>query len=162
MPGGQKFSIKLSPLSVRFPQRRPLNLIEKTPIYKLPQGAIYKPPCVQLINNPFFAIHQVFALLLKSQGHPFPEIFGGFWCLVSAVGFFGGFFRGFFGPFSSGKQAEKNPPKNPPKNPRLSRQLFDQNPLREISALIKSGIPGPNRAQIRSQSGPNQVRWEGV
>ena len=40
-----------------------------------------------------------------------------------------------FGLFSSGKQAGKNPPKNPPKNPRFSRRLFDQNPLREISAL---------------------------
>ena len=32
------------------------------PLSKLPRGAIYKLPCVQLINNPFFAIHQVFAL----------------------------------------------------------------------------------------------------
>ena len=63
LPGGQKFSIKLSALSVGFPQRRPLILIKKTPIYKLSRGPIYKPPCVQLINNPFFAIHQVFALL---------------------------------------------------------------------------------------------------
>ena len=67
LPGGEEFSIELSPLSVGFPQRRPLNLIKRpTPIYKLPRGAIYKPPCVQLINSPFFAIHQVFALL--SQG----------------------------------------------------------------------------------------------
>ena len=50
-------------------------------------------------------------------------------------GFFGGFLCGFFRAISLGKQAEKNPPKNPPKNPRFSRQLFDQNPLREISAL---------------------------
>ena len=28
VPGGQKFSIKLSPLSVGFPQRRPLNLVK--------------------------------------------------------------------------------------------------------------------------------------
>ena len=61
MPGGQKFSIQLSPLSVGFPQRRPL-FNKKTPVYKLPRGAIYRPPCVQLINNRFFAIHQVFAL----------------------------------------------------------------------------------------------------
>ena len=54
LPGGQKFSIKLSPLSVRFPQTRPLNVIKKTSVYKLPRGAIYKPPCVQLTNNPFF------------------------------------------------------------------------------------------------------------
>ena len=69
------------------------------------------------------------------QGHPFSEIFGGFWCLVSAVDFLVDFCVEFFGPFSLGKQAEKNPPKNPQKNPRFSRQLFDQNPLREISAL---------------------------
>ena len=31
LSGGQKFSIKLSPLSVGFPQRRPLNFIKKTP-----------------------------------------------------------------------------------------------------------------------------------
>ena len=60
-----------------------------------------------------------------------PEIFGGFWCLVSAVDFLGGFFRAIF----LGKTSRKNPPKNPPNNPRFSRQLFDQNPLREISAL---------------------------
>ena len=35
---------------------------KKTPVYKFPRGAIYKPPCVQLINNTFFAIHQVSAL----------------------------------------------------------------------------------------------------
>ena len=120
--GGRKFSIKLSPLSVGFPQRRPLNLIKwpqfinsqqeprahknkigappppqkKKPKYppppktrhfmgmgfscrknaffqapiklaqpfgplrtlkgffwSFPRGAIYEPPCVQLINNPF-------------------------------------------------------------------------------------------------------------
>ena len=42
------------------------------------------------------------------------------------------FFVDFFGPFSLEKQAGKNPPKNP----RFSRELFDQNPLREISALM--------------------------
>ena len=52
---------------------------------------------------------------------------------------FGGFLRGFFGPFSLGKI----PPKIPPKNPRFLRQLFDQNPLREISALTDSKIRGP-------------------
>ena len=52
LPRGQKFSMKLSPLSVRFSQRRPSNLIKQTGAYKLPRGAIYKPPCVQLINNP--------------------------------------------------------------------------------------------------------------
>ena len=64
LPGGYKFSIKLSPLSVGFPQRRPLNLIKKNPIYKLPRGSIYKLPCVQLINSPFFAV-QVFALSIS-------------------------------------------------------------------------------------------------
>ena len=44
LPGGQKFSIKLSPLSTGFPQWIPLNWIKKTSIYKLPRGAIYKPP----------------------------------------------------------------------------------------------------------------------
>ena len=36
MPGGQKFRFKLSPLSVGFSERRPLNLIKKTPVCKLP------------------------------------------------------------------------------------------------------------------------------
>ena len=31
-------------------------------IYEFPGGAIYKPPCVQLASNPFFAMHQNFAL----------------------------------------------------------------------------------------------------
>ena len=52
----------------------------------------------------------------NNQGHPFPEMFGGFWCLVSTVDFLVDFFVDFFGPFSLGKQAGKNPPKNPPKN----------------------------------------------
>ena len=56
--------IKLSPLSVAFPQRRPLNSIE------IPQFIINH-PCVQLINNPFFAIHQVFAL---SRLSPKPRV----------------------------------------------------------------------------------------
>ena len=63
----------------------------------------------------------------KFQWHPFPEITHGFWCLVSAVDFL----VDFFGDFSLGKQAGKNPPKNP----KVSRKLFDQNPLRENSAL---------------------------
>ena len=73
LPRGQKFSIKISPLSIfsplsiAFPQRRPLNLIKRPGVYKLPGGAIYKPPCVQLINNPVFAIHQVFALASKHK-----------------------------------------------------------------------------------------------
>ena len=47
LPGGKKFSLKVSPLSVGFPQRRPLNK-KKTGVYKLPQCAIYKPPCATL------------------------------------------------------------------------------------------------------------------
>ena len=46
-------------------------------------------------------------------------------------GFGGGFSRGFFRAIFLGKQEGKNPLKNP----RFSKQLFDQNPLREISAL---------------------------
>ena len=56
--GGQKFSIRLSALSEGFPQGRPLNLIKRPQFINSP-GAIYESPCVQLINNPFFAIHQV-------------------------------------------------------------------------------------------------------
>ena len=70
LPRGQKFSIKLSPLSIGFPKRKPLNLIKKTGVYKPPRGAIYKPPRVQLINNPFFAIHQVFALSISGTKTP--------------------------------------------------------------------------------------------
>ena len=40
---------------------------KKNPVYKLPRGAIYEPPCLQLINSPFFAIHQVFALSIKTS-----------------------------------------------------------------------------------------------
>ena len=59
------------------------------------------------------------------------------------------FFVDFFGPFSWGKQARKNPPKNPPKNPRFSRQLFDQNPLREISALRETQTSRKRHPQKR-------------
>ena len=52
-------------------------------------------------------------------------------------GFFGGFFFvDFSGHFPWENKQEKNPPKNPPKYPRFSSQLFHQNPLREVSALI--------------------------
>ena len=44
LPGGQKFSIKLSPLSVGFPQRRPLNLITRP--------RIINSPGVRFINHP--------------------------------------------------------------------------------------------------------------
>ena len=63
LPGGQKSSIKLSALSIGFTLRKTFKFNKKTPVYKLPRGAICKPPCVRLINSPFFAIHQVFALL---------------------------------------------------------------------------------------------------
>ena len=60
----------------------------------------------------------------------------------------------FFGPFSLGKQAGNNPPKNPPKNPRFSRQLFDQNPLREISALKRiSRVCSPKPLLEASETG---------
>ena len=58
MPGLQKFSIKL-PSFCRISTEKTFKFNKKTPVHKLPRGAIYKPPCVQLINNPFFAIHQV-------------------------------------------------------------------------------------------------------
>ena len=90
--------------------------------------------------------------------------------LVDFVDFFGG----FFGPFSLGKQAENHPLKNPPKNPQFSRQLFDQNPLREMSApkilLILQNLcnparplqesPGPSGPGIpkESQKSPKQPR----
>ena len=47
-------------------------------------------------------------------------------------------FHGSFGPFSLDKQAGKINPKNHRNSPRFSRELFDQNPLRENSALIVS------------------------
>ena len=51
-----------SPSFCRISREKTSKFSKKAPVYKLPQGAIYKPPCVQLISNPFFVIHQVFAL----------------------------------------------------------------------------------------------------
>ena len=68
----------------------------------------------------------------KNEGDPFPEINRGFWCLVSTVDFFVDFFVNCFGPSSLEKQARNNPLKIHQKNPRSSRELLDQNPLREI------------------------------
>ena len=42
LPGRQKFSIKLSPLSVRFPQRRPLNLIKRPQIIRSRRSTVGK------------------------------------------------------------------------------------------------------------------------
>ena len=47
----------------------------------------------------------------------------------------------------------KNPPKNP-KNPRFSRDLVDQNPLREISALIIFLRPISDILHARAKSDP--------
>ena len=53
--------------------------VSKRPQFILPRGAIYKPACVQLINNPCFAIHQVFALLIQfaPRQTPFEGFFWG-------------------------------------------------------------------------------------
>ena len=48
---------------------------KKTGVYKLPRGAIYKLPRVQLINNPLFAIHQAFALSKQNQIEMIPKCF---------------------------------------------------------------------------------------
>ena len=53
-------------------------------------------------------------------------------------GFRGGAFGGFVRAIFLRKQAGKNTPKNPQKNPRFSRELFDQNPPRDISALTNN------------------------
>ena len=53
-----------------------------------------------------------------------------FWCIFSWI--FSWTFRAIF----LGKTSRKNPPNKTTKNPRLSRKLFDQNPLKEISTLI--------------------------
>ena len=50
---GRKFSVKLSPSFCRTFTEKTFKFTKQTPVYKLPQGTIYKPPCVQLINNPF-------------------------------------------------------------------------------------------------------------
>ena len=71
----------------------------------------------------------------SGKGHPFPEITRGFWCLVSAMDLLVDFSWTFPAHFPWKKK------QNPPKNPRSSRELFDQNPRREISALIN----GPSR-----------------
>ena len=69
LPGCQKkFSITLSTLSLCWiSAEKTFKFDRKTPVYKLPRGAIYKPPGVQLINNPFFAIHQVFSGVAPSN-----------------------------------------------------------------------------------------------
>ena len=48
LPGGQKFSIKLSALSVGFPQRRPLNLIERPQFIDSPGGRFINHPACSL------------------------------------------------------------------------------------------------------------------
>ena len=56
LPGSQKFNIKL-PLFLWISTEKTFKFNKKTPVYKLPRGAIYKPPCVQLINNLFFLLY---------------------------------------------------------------------------------------------------------
>ena len=48
LPGGQKFSIKLSPRSVGFPQRRPLNLIKRPQFTNSPGGRFINSPACSL------------------------------------------------------------------------------------------------------------------
>ena len=52
---------------MRFSTEKTFKSIENSLVYKLPGGAIHKPPCVQLINNLFSAIHQVFAMSSKDK-----------------------------------------------------------------------------------------------
>ena len=47
-PGGQKFSIKLSALSVGFPQRRPFNLIKRPQFINPPGGRFINHPACSL------------------------------------------------------------------------------------------------------------------
>ena len=65
LPGGQKFSIKLSPLSVGFPERRPLNLIERPQFINSPRVR-FIPPCLQLINKPCFCYTSSFCTVNSS------------------------------------------------------------------------------------------------
>ena len=48
LPGGQKFSINLSPLSVEFPQRRPLNLIKRPRLINSSRVRFEKHPACSL------------------------------------------------------------------------------------------------------------------
>ena len=59
--------------SVGFSTENTFKLNKRTAVYKLPWGAIYKPPCMQFINNPFLAIHQVFLRCQKNSGKNCPN-----------------------------------------------------------------------------------------
>ena len=74
LPGGQKLSFKLSPLSVGFPQRKPLNLIDKLQFMNSPRGAIYKPPCVQLKKQPFFCYTSSFCTVKFGWRTYYPDL----------------------------------------------------------------------------------------
>ena len=52
LPCGQKSSFKLSPFTAQN-----FKLTNKTQVCKLRRGAVYKPPCVQLMNNALFSLH---------------------------------------------------------------------------------------------------------
>ena len=76
LPGGQKFSIKTFASFCRISTEKTFKFNKMTPVYELPRGAVYKPPCAQLINNTFFAIHQVFALSTELKTNEFRNGFG--------------------------------------------------------------------------------------
>ena len=53
LPGGQKFSIKLAPLSVGFPQRRPLSLIKRPQFVNFPGVRFFNRPACNFSTAPF-------------------------------------------------------------------------------------------------------------
>ena len=69
LPSGLKLVLNF-PSFCRNSTEKAFNFIKNAVIYKLPRGAINKPPCVPFINNPSFAIHQVFALSRFAKEEP--------------------------------------------------------------------------------------------
>ena len=80
--------------------------------------------------------------ITQCQGHPFPAIGRGFWCSVSAVDFFVDLLVDFSGDCPWKEKQKRIYRTIHQKSTRFSTELFDQNPLREDSALALCNISG--------------------
>ena len=71
LPGGPTCCFKLSPLLCRISTENTFRFHKKTAVH------IYKPPCLQLVNNPLFAVHQGFAVNFGVPPHQMPLLHSG-------------------------------------------------------------------------------------
>ena len=107
------------PSSCRISTEKTFEFNKKTPVYKLRRGAIYKPPCMQLIDNPLFRYTSSFCTVISKTG---VAMFNKLWIRIKAF---------------------QEAAKNPCKNPFVSKMVSEPCP---IPSLLTPFAFAPSRA----------------